>query len=203
MSKSPTRVQTRSDWSCQPQRSVSAASLRHINRRGGERRSRVPTTHFTSRVYYSTYLSASIIAMRALALTLLAAITMMHMTHALPHPDLAVRQDGNDLSNESHIFHHLDRNQRTANRDRERLHKDDTEGSGLSVAKRVSDRPQRAGMAMERVADRRFIQSPDYSQSDSGGGPNGSNSASSASDTMPTQKPSAKAEKRPTAMGDP
>jgi hypothetical protein len=135
------------------------------------------------------------------AISLLAAVTMMHTAHALPRPDLAVRQDGNDLSNESHIFHHLDRNQRTANRDREHLHKDDTEGSGVSVAKRVSDRPQRVGMATERVVDRRFIQSPDYSQGGSGGGPNGSNSASSASDTIPTQKPSAKAEKRPTAMG--
>ena len=142
--------------------------------------------------------------MRALAI--LAAITTMHTVHALPspRPDLAALQDGNDLNNESHIFHHLDRNQRTANRDRERLHEDDTEGSGLSIVKRVSDRAQRAGMATERVADRRFMEGPDYSQGGSGGGlANGSNSASSTSDTMPTQKPPVKADKRPTAMGDP
>ncbi|KAI9571687.1 hypothetical protein HD554DRAFT_1806642 [Boletus coccyginus] len=139
--------------------------------------------------------------MRALAL--LAAITMMHTVHAFPRLDLAVRQGQDDLRNESHIFHHLDRNQRTAHRDRERIYKDGAGGSGLSVVKRVSGGPQRAGTAKEREMDRRFMEGPDYSQGGSGGGTNASNSASSASDTMPTQQPPAKAEKRPTAMGGP
>lgn len=131
-----------------------------------------------------TYLSASIIAMRALAL--LAAIAVIHTTHALPRHDLTVRQGENDLSNDSHVFHHLDRNQRTANRNRNRTHGDSTEGSGLYVVKRLPDRSKR-----EAIVDRRFMEDPDYSQGDSRGG---SNSANPASNTMPTQQPPAKAE---------
>lgn len=129
--------------------------------------------------------------MRAIAL--LAAIITIHTAHALPRPDLAVRQDGNDLGNESHVFHHLDRNPRTANQHREPIDGNDAKGSGVSVVKRVLERPQRAEVAREREVDRRFMESPDYSQ---GGGPGGgSSSVSSASDTMPTQQPTAKAEK--------
>lgn len=145
--------------------------------------------------------------MRALAL--LAAITVMHTALALPRRDLAVRQGEDDLSNDRHVFHHLDRNQRTANRDRERIHRDSAEGSKSYVAKRLPDKPQRAGWrttAKERVLERRFIQDPDYSQ---GGSRVGSNSASPASNTMPAQQPPAKAkaekpgEAQTTAMGDP
>ncbi|KAF8552188.1 hypothetical protein OG21DRAFT_1511763 [Imleria badia] len=128
--------------------------------------------------------------MRALAL--LAAIIMIHTAHAFPRPDLAVRQDGNDLRNESHVFHHFDRNQRTANRDRERIDRNDAERSGVSVVKRVSKK--RAGMARERVVERRFVEGPDYSQGGGSGG-GGPSSVSSASDTMPTQQPP-KAEKQ-------
>ncbi|KAG8214111.1 hypothetical protein J3R82DRAFT_10872 [Butyriboletus roseoflavus] len=128
--------------------------------------------------------------MRALAL--LAAIAVMHTTHALPRHDLTVRQGENDLSNDSHVFHHLDRNQRTANRDRNRTHGDSADGSGLYVVKRLPERPPRdGGWMMARGRDRRFMQSPDYSQDGSRGG---SNSASPASNTMPTQQPPAKAE---------
>ncbi|KAG9316839.1 hypothetical protein JVU11DRAFT_2908 [Chiua virens] len=81
-------------------------------------------------------------------LALVAAITIMHTAYALPasSPDLAVRRGVNDLSNDKHIFHHLDRNQRTANRDRNRVH-GDNEGPGLHVVKRLPDRPQRAKLS--------------------------------------------------------
>lgn len=98
------------------------------------------------------------------ALVLLAAITMMHTVHALPRQDLAVRQD--DLSNDRHVFHHLDRNPRTANRNRE--HADRGKEEGTYVDKRLADRVAR---------ERRFMQGPDYSQ---GGG---SDAAKSASNT--------------------
>ncbi|KAF8444863.1 hypothetical protein L210DRAFT_3531220 [Boletus edulis BED1] len=138
--------------------------------------------------------------MRTIAL--LAAITMMHAVHAIPRPDLAVRQDGNDLRNESHIFHHLDRNQRTANRDRERIHSYDAERSGLAVVRRVSERPQRARVA---ARERRFMKSPDYSQGGGSGGGSNSQAASSAPDTMPTQptQPPTTAEKESVSMGNP
>ncbi|KAN0091351.1 hypothetical protein V8E55_004917 [Tylopilus felleus] len=140
-------------------------------------------------------LSASSIAMRAFVL--LAAITMVHTVHALPRPYLAVHQDGDDLSNQSHIFHHLDRNPLTANRDREHPHRN-AERSGPSVAKRTTERPRRA---RKRNVERRFMRSPDYSQGGRSGG--GSNSASSASDTMPTQQPPAQAERQSADMGNP
>ncbi|KAH0828052.1 hypothetical protein J3R83DRAFT_3702 [Lanmaoa asiatica] len=82
------------------------------------------------------------------ALTLLVAIAMMHATHALPRQDLAVRQGGDDLSNDSHVFHHMDRNQRTANRDRNRTHGDNAEGSGLYFRQEVARRT-----TASRVAD--------------------------------------------------
>lgn len=113
--------------------------------------------------------------MRAHAL--LAAIMMMHTVHALPRPDLAVRQGVNDLSNDRHVFHHLDRNQRTANWDRESVNRDNVEGSpGAYVVKRLADGPQR-----ERLLDRRFMQGPDYSQGSS-------DTVKSASNTTATQQ---------------
>lgn len=138
-------------------------------------------------------------------LAFLAAITIMHTVHAIPRPDLTVRQDGNDLRNQSHIFHHLDRNQWTANRDRERERKNDAERSGLPFIKRVSERPQRARVARERVVERRFMRNPDYSEDDDGSDDSNSTSsesAASASDTMTTQQPSATATNEPTSMGD-
>lgn len=130
--------------------------------------------------------------MRAPAPALLAAIAMMHTTHALPRQDLTVRQGDNNLSSDSHVFHHLDRNQRTANRNHDHIYGDNGEGSELYVVKRLADESQRSGwrkMEKESVVDRRFIQDPDYSQG-------GSNSASTASNsTMATQQPAAKVEK--------
>lgn len=137
-------------------------------------------------------LSASVIAMRALVL---AAITMIFTAHALPRPDLAASQGADDLRNTSHIFHHFDRNQRTANRDREPMHEHSTDGPGLYAVKGLQDKPQQVGrwsMARERAVDRRFMQDPDYSEVE--GSQGGSNSGSPASYTMPTQQPPAKAE---------
>ena len=119
--------------------------------------------------------------MRVLAF--LAAITMIHRIHAIPRQDLAVRQGVNDLSNEKHIFHHLDRNQRTANQDRERV--GDVEGSPeADIVKRLVE--EREGAVREGVVERRFIRGPDYSQ---GGSPSdGREPGQSAAKTKPTQQ---------------
>ena len=125
--------------------------------------------------------------MRAIALV--AAITMMHTAHASPRPDLAVRQGVNILSNETHMFHHFDRNQRTADRDRERVLQavnGNEEGSqGAYIVRRVGEIPE--GGARVRAVDRRFMRGPDYSEDGGGGGPDDSDSATSTH-TTPTQQ---------------
>ncbi|KIJ18532.1 hypothetical protein PAXINDRAFT_8780 [Paxillus involutus ATCC 200175] len=134
--------------------------------------------------------------MRTPSLLIVAITTTMYAVHAMPNSNLAARETVNDLTNERHQFHHFDRNQRTANLDR-----DSIQGSGVHFVKRAQE-----GVGQEvkdwkgKGASKRFVRNPDYSQ---GGSEGGSNSVSPANKPKPTQEAPAPNAPVATAKVDP